>query len=439
MSKLITLTELNIDNFLSMIENSSIIVYENIKGNKIFFTFEDGKPIIKTRTIKDTPLNKIDLALNKYYGKLWEFLESLDERIVKIIPKNIWFCCQYFYDTKPSNIAYDYVPTNNLILTSIIKDDKFRFDYDEILEYSNLLNIDPQPVIFMGKLNEAQIKLIKYFLYTDKKDLEFIFGEENDNFVSFFYKILNPQIKNSILMKFGQFQDNIDKIILRVNNEDEMSFSLLNPLYISNQKHTHTEYADTYSILLLDFLEYLQLVNIDSIKLLSKEGDSLYLEIMCELFNRYCDKRSLKIEKFDFTIPPFFYDDKYRLNVDNINDKKTKKFIKNDKLAYLLKIILGTFRSRKNKPIGVFNENTLKMLNTFIDKIDKIIDEKLRIVREITLSTDKLLDFDKFFNIEYPKDGTGDVYPDYYKELDVAITTQTDKKKKGIITDTLKK
>jgi hypothetical protein len=83
------------------------------------------------------------------------------------------------------------------------------------------------PILFKGILNEQQREAIQYFLLTSPEDLEYVFGEKN--FAYFFYKLLNPNIKNSFLME-NEFQDNIEKIIIRINGEDRR-FQLLNPLY----------------------------------------------------------------------------------------------------------------------------------------------------------------------------------------------------------------
>lgn len=430
MSRLINLTDLNANNFIGMFKDSDIIVYENIQGTKVFFNFNEELEItVKSRNINNEPINRIDLALQKYYNKIFNYLEGLDTRVKKLIPTDWWFCCEYFYDNQPAHINYDYVPKNNLILTNIYKNDKYEFDLDEIVEFSHLLDIDYLPVLFKGKLTEKQLELLNYYLNTNIDDLDYIFGD--DNFVSFFYKMLNPSMKNSVLMKDGEFQDNLDKIIIRIDNDDEMCLSILNPLY-KKTPNQNSDHVDIYTILLVDFLEFLQSLNIERTFLKSKFGDDLYIEMLSNLFNVYCEEREDKIINFDFNIPPFFYEDKFKINLDMITDTQTRYLIKkSDKLEYMFKILLNSFRNKKKKPIGVFNDATIDMFNKMVNRIEAHIDKLLKIEREEILKKDNLLDFEHFYDIQYPKDSKGDVYPDLYKDLEAEVETDGKKKKKS--------
>lgn len=429
MSKLIELTDLNSENFVELLRDSDILMYENIQGSKIYFNCDDDLKItIKSRSLNSDHINKIDLALQKYYNKAFDYLESLDDNVKKLLNSEWWFCCHYFYDEKPAHAQYDSMPVNRLMLNGIVKGNRHTFDLYEIIEYSSLLQIDYQPILFKGILTEQQLEMINYFLNTSSGDLEYVFGD--DNFSSFFYKILNPSLKNSVLMKNGDFQENMDKIIIRIDGEDEINLALLNPLYKKYDKKEN-EHIDTYSILLVDFLEFLQTINIERTFLKSNNGDALYLEIMSNLFNNYCEEREGKITNFNFIIPPFFYEDKFKINIDLIKNTQTRYLIeKDEKLEYMFKIILNSFRHRQKSPIGVFNDSTMAMFNRMVGRINTHIDKLLRIEREDSLKTNKLLDFEHYYDIQYPKDAEDKVYPDLYKELGDEIQGGG-KKKKG--------
>lgn len=432
MSKLIELTNLNAENFIELLRDSNIYVYENIQGSKIFIEYNNDEFILRTKSINNTPINKVDLALQKYYHKIYDYLENLDERVKKLIPQNVHFCCQYFPDEKPAHIRYDKIPTNNLILSSIIKNDKFYFDYEEICEYSRLLNITPQPILFSGVLSNKQLELIKYFLHTNKNDLEYIFGEGNDNFASFFYKILNPSFKNSILMHEGSYQDMLDKLIIKIDGKDEISLTILNPLYLkTDDKLNH--YTETYTIIILDFLEFLQGIDFEHKYIKGELGDVIYIDIISDLFNRYVEERAWRIKDFQFSIPPFFYDDKFKINKEFITNKQTKYIIdSSERSEFIFKVILQSFRIKKDKIVGLFNKNTIKIFNQYVDIINGMIDKALRIEREEELMKHNLLDFGSFYKIKYPDgDGEGKVYPDTYKKLDNETTIDNKKKKEG--------
>lgn len=433
MSKLINLTDLNADNFLEMLRDTDIAIYENIQGSKIFFNFNDTELILKNRNLSNNPINKVDLAIQKFYNTAYDFLENVDIRAKKLCPDNWWFCCEYFPDEQPSHLKYDKIPKNNLILTSIVKGDKHTFNLEEIYEYCSLLDIQPLPVLFYGKLSDKQIELLNYFLHTEVDDLEFIFGEDETNFTKFFYTILSPNISNSLLMDDGKFEDNVDKLVIKFDNKDEISLSILNPMYIKNNDKSG-EHIDTYTILLSDFLEYLQTVDIERRFLNGNNGEDLYLELICDIFNNYLEDRENRITNFEFNVPQFFYKDKFKINIDLVTNQKTKYYIqKSDKLEYIFKIILSSFRYRKDKIIGVFTKNTIKIFNEYVDTITGIIDRAMRIEREEDLAKSKLLDFGSFYDIKYPKDADDKVYPDLYKNLEDEVYLG-DKKKKGVYT-----
>lgn len=432
MSKLIELTNLNADNFIELLRDSNIFVYENIQGSKVFIEYNGEEFFLRTKSINNTPINKIDLALQKYYYKIFDYLENLDERIKNLLPKGVHFCCQYFPDEKPAHIRYDRIPQNHLILTSIVKNDKFTFDFDEISEYARLLNITAQPVLFSGSLSSKQLELIKYFLHTRKEDLEYIFGEGNDNFASFFYKILNPTYKNSILMNEGGFQDMLDKLIIKLEGKDEISLAILNPLYLkTDDKISH--YTETFSIIILDFLEFLQGIDFEHKYIKGKLGDEIYIDIISDLFNRYIEDKAWRIKNFEFSIPPFFYDDKFKVNKEFIINKQTKYLIdSSERLEFIFKVVLQSFRFKKDTVVGVFNKNTLRIFNEYVDIINGMIDKALRIEREEELMKHNLLDFGSFYKIKYPQgDGEGKVYPDLFKKIDSESTTPANKKEKG--------
>lgn len=433
MSRLIELNDLNVDNFIELLRDSNILIYENIQGTKVFIEYNHGTEefILRVKSVNSTPINKIDLALQKYYHKIFDYLDSLDERVKKLIPSGVHFCFQFFPDNQPSHIRYDALPKNNLILTSIVKNNIFCFNYDEICEYSNLLDVDAQPILFNGILNIKQLELIKYFLYTRKKDLELIFGEGNDNFASFFYKILNPSVKNSILMNDGSYQDMLDKLIIKIDNKDEISLSILNPLYAKSENNINN-YTETYSIIILDFLEYLQGFDFEHKFIKGVLGDEIYLEIISDLFNRYVEDRGYRVKDFQFTIPPFFFDDKFKINKSFITNKQTKYLIESsERLEFIFKVLLQSFRIKKDKVVGVFNTNTLKIFNNYVDIISSIIDKALRIEREEELMKHNLLDFGNFYKIKYPNgDGEGKVYPNLYKKIEVEKTVDINKKGK---------
>ena len=152
---------------------------------------------------------------------------------------------------------------------------------------------------------------------------------------------------------------------------------------------------------------------------------------MSKLFNIYVSEVKNDLLNFDFVVPDFFDKDKFKINTELIDNKLTKEYIEEDvKLEYIFKVILGSFKTKRKKPIGVFTENTVTLFNKFVDEITHIIDIHLGKIHEVELNKSGLLDFGDFFDIKYDTDAEGQVYPDVYTEFEKGAG-ETKKGKKG--------
>jgi hypothetical protein len=427
MAKLITINGLNDNELLSGLLSDEIIVYEDIQGSKIWVNWNGKEFTIRPKSLTNDAINLIDLAMQNYYNPVINYFTSLDERVKGLLNRKWSFCFEYFPDNQPANIEYDRVPKNQLVLSSINKSGKYEFNIEELDEYARLLDVDMLPIIFQGKLSETVKEAIKYFINTSEKDLDYIFGEKS--FAYFFYKILNPSIKNSFLMNTEEFQHNVEKLIIRTKNDD-LSFELLNPLYSRMSQDNDTDFVEIYTLILINFLNFCQSININDIKLKGDKKDECYIYLISKLYNIYVGEVKEDLINFDFIVPEFFDKEKFKINTELISNKLTKEYIEeNDKLEYIFKVVLGSFNKKKRKPIGIFTENTVKLFNKFVDEIDLHISKYLNKMHEIELGRAGLLDFGDFFEIQYDTDAEGQVYPDVYDEFEKG--KPSDKKKKG--------
>lgn len=416
------------DNLVSYLQNKELLVYEDIQGAQIFVRWNGSKFVIKPKSINNPELNFVDLAIQKFYNTVFQYLHTLPDYITTLLSTNWWFCFEYFPDNQPAHIEYKKLPKNNLILSCIVKGTKYKYNYSEIVEYAKLFNVDPLPVIFRGKLNEKQLEVINLFLHTSEEDLEYVFGE--NNFAYFFYKILNPNLDNSFLM--DDFNDNLEKIVIRINGNDEFSFEILNPSYERMSLSNKTEYLETYSLILLNFLEFLQLIDFNKLKLKEITKDELYIELISAVFNEYIDNIKKELEDWNISIPEFFTDDKFRINTFLLKNQNTIDLIKSSgKIEYIFKLILSSFNKKKSKPIGIFNEKTLELFNEEVDKISNFLEEILKINREHLLRNNDLLNFKDYFNVSYNTDAAGQIYPDVDKLME-EIPEAGEKKKPGL-------
>ena len=424
MGKIVTLNGVESENILNDIFENDIIVFEDIQGSKIWVNWNGKEFTIKPKSLNNEQINMIDLAMQNYYNPAINYFNTFDIRIKGLMPKNWSFCFEYFPDLTPANIEYQKLPKNGLVLTEINKSGKYGSNTDELQEYARLFNVDSLPIIFEGKLSDVMKEAIKYFINTSENDLEYVFGEQS--FAFFFYKILNPNSDSSFLMN-DKFQDNLEKIVVRVKNKD-VSFEILNPLYTRISSDNSTEFTEIYTLILLNFLTFCQSVNLDDIKLKGERRDLLYIYLICKLFNIYVADVRDDLEAFEFVIPQFFDKEKFKINRELIGNKLTRDIIdESDKLEYIFKCIIGSFNKKRKKPIGVFTDNTVILFNNFVDKINTLLDNQLKKMREVQITQAGLLDFGDFFEIQYDKDASGEVYPDVYDEIEKS----KEEKKKG--------
>ena len=422
-------------NILDELLNSYLTIYEDIQGSKIWVNWNGKEFTIKPKSLNNEPINMIDLAMQNYYNPAINYFNTFDIRIKGLMPKNWSFCFEYFPDLTPANIEYQKLPKHGLVLTEINKSGKYGSNTDELQEYARLFDVDSLPIIFEGKLSDVMKEAIKYFINTSENDLEYVFGEQS--FAFFFYKILNPNSDSSFLMN-DKFQDNLEKIVIRVKNKD-ISFEILNPLYTRISSQNDTSFTDVYSLILVNFLIFCQSVNLDDIKIKGERRDVLYIYLMCKLFNIYVSDVREDLENFDFTIPDFYTSDKFKINRELINNKLTLEIIdESDKLEYIFKCILSSFSKKRKKPIGVFTDSTVILFNNFVDKINTLLDNTLKKMREIQITQSNLLDFQDFFEIQYDTDADNQVYPDIYDEIQKS-SEQKKKNKGGIKPGIIKK
>ena len=428
MSKLIKLNSTEDKALLNEILNDELIIVEDIQGSKIWIKWDGREFEIRPKSTTNEPINLIDLAMQNYYNPVTKFFSELDDRVKSLLNRKWWFCFEYFPDEQPANIEYARVPKNHLVLSSINKGGKFEFNIEELDEYSRLFDVDLIPVIYQGKLTETMKEAIIYFLNTSEDDLDYVFGDKS--FSYFFYKILNPLSENSFLME-EDFQKNLEKLIIRSSVRD-ISFELLNPLYKRMSDSNSTEFVEIYTLILVNFLNFCQSVQIETIKLKGDTKEEMYIYLVCKLFNVYVGEVKEDLLNFDFVVPEFFDKEKFKINTELISNKLTKDYIKeSDKLEYIFKVILGSFSKKRKKPIGVFTDNTVILFNVFVTDINNYIDKYMNKIHEVELTRAGLLDFGDFFEIQYDSDGEGEVYPDVYSEFEKGAADEKKKKGKG--------
>ena len=416
--------------FLNLLRKRSITVYEDVQGSKIWVRWNGVMWEIRPKSPTNPPLNMVDMAVQKFYNKAYLYLLTLPFETTEFLNTNWHLCFEYFCDEQPANIRYSTKPDSNLVLTCIYKGkDKYSYDTTELKSYAALLGTDVVPVVYRGKLSEQQILNISRFLHTSPYDLQMLFDETN--FAKFFYKILSPASVGSYLMR-DEWQNNLEKFIIRFDDDSELSFQLLNPLYNKTGGHVETEFEDVYSVILITFLQYMQTVDLAAVQLDEKTGDSMYLELICKLYNTFMQQTSKSLLRLGFTVPHFFTKDKFKINRDFIKDATTLDWIdKNPKYEYVLKIVLTALQRPKKKTFGIFTERTIEVFNHLVVDIQNRIHRQLQVNKGQGYYKDKALTYGEFSDLKDLTDGDGKPHLDWEPDGDQLFGQ--DKKKPFVV------
>jgi hypothetical protein len=320
------------------------LIFEKKNDELIFYTKDNKKIDLVTRTLTDT----------------WE--HAILE--IPIITKNahisegLFFGLYYTPIERPNRIPYSKLP--RYILTDVTrrKDNKIleSCTYDEVSQWAVDLCMGRPPILFKGKLNEEQKKL---FIAYDTKQ----YDGEDMTFSKMIEKTLNASyskedIIEGIIIKSG------DKLTQIISYE----FELLNEAY---EKENVSR--DFYDIIITDINSFLNTYNIFVLEAESK--DEMYISIVCDIFNKYCQKKSVseKIES-KYLIPPQFgyYG---QLNKKFIKNKETLDWINKAPIyEALFKVILSSFRKYK-KPYGLLTESIVEKFNSYVYLINNYINK----------------------------------------------------------------
>lgn len=400
--------------FIEKLFKHYVIITEMIDGTR-FRVKRHGDRMLFFKGNDNTPLNRVDRTLMVYYERPISFFELLKDDIKNLMPEDWQFCFEYVANAKSVKLTYDNVPKNNLIITDIlIKNDddttiKVISDPVILKKWSDTFGVQEPAIIFQGKLDQLQREKIRDFLNTSQSDLERIF--KTQSFTRYIISVLNPQLKKTALN--NSLDKMVDSIVFKfINGKKVYNASIIDPMFDhilkQNPETTERKPNDTYQIIMLDIIEFLSTFDIDSI---TPEGDSVdqrYINLVCEIFNKYVLANSYKYVGMDFQTPKFAKQDVFQLNMDFITNEKTKKILENEKMHDLFKIMLSSFKKIRKSSTDLLSAESIKTINDIITKIEN--------KTKAMPSENEVLDFHAFLKYNNIKEEDIDVFESQVNE-----------------------
>jgi len=367
--------------FITKLLDSYVSVSENLDGSNVYIQKSDGYGNVGNgidvfkRDDRD-PLNKVDRVLMVYYENMINLFSNLDKSILNQIPSDWRFGFQYFVSTSPANIKYDQIPKNNLVITHILvknksnKNIKIIDDFKTLKFWADMFDIDGPPIFFTGYLREKQKAKILDYLDTPLEALKEMFG--TDSFTKYFLQIINPSLKKTFLNVTTEKP--IDSIVFKFQTGDGVySAKFIDPIIMFSHAKEPKKPDDTYSIILLDILEYLTKYPEKLNVVLSKrKPDERYLEFISSIFNDYVEENASKYENIVINVPRFAKRKEFNINIDLISNNKTKKILQNDIYKNLFKIFVSSLRKLRRRSSDILTPQIIKNINGIVLKIKKI-------------------------------------------------------------------
>jgi len=138
--------------YISLIADNEVEITEKIDGSQFAFGKIDGNLMTRSKGCMI-----FEGENNKMFNLATNYVRSIEYKI----PDNTIFYCEYLQRPKHSSLKYGRVPKNNLILFGVCDStEKFISEYNDLLAFGELLDIEVVPLIYKGMI---ELKNIDFF------------------------------------------------------------------------------------------------------------------------------------------------------------------------------------------------------------------------------------------------------------------------------------
>jgi cytidyltransferase-like protein len=370
--------ETNRETFIDMLKHRVLVTEKVAAPTFLVKRNLDGFEYFKSSN--SDKLNLVDRTIISLYEIAINYMQSLPNSVKGQMPIDWRFGFEYLPEVKVSKIKYGKTPKNNLILTHIQqmgegnKVKKTINDPVILNKWAKILDVQQPSVLFDGYLSQLQRDELLELLAMGDRQFSESFDylpetKDKTSFTSKIVKLFNPNAFETTLN--ADIEEEFDGLVVNfIDGNSIKSFKLEDFI---RKTGIDTSSSHMYQIAVTDFLEFITQFNIDEIQLEDERADYRYLEIMSIIFNEYVDKHSSKYIGVNFESAEFSSADSFKLNLKYITDEKTLKYVSNDILAELYKMILGSFRKKRTKTSDLIDEDTMNRMNEIIEKINEKI------------------------------------------------------------------
>lgn len=342
------------EKYVNEILNEDLIITEKIDSYRLIFEKKGDEIIFYKKD--NNPITFIDRVLTDIYESAILEIPIITKDAK--IPENLFFGLYYTPVERPLRIPYTNLP--RYILTDVTQKIENKviesFSYDVVKEWAATLCMGRPPILFEGKLNEEQKKLL--IAYDTKQ-----YNGEVMTFSKMIERVLNNSYSNEDIIE-GIVIKSKDKLAQIISYE----FEILNEAY-----ERENESRDFYDIVITDLNSFMDNYNIPVLEAETK--DEMYVNIVCDIFNKYCKIKPINesLESKYLMPPQFGYNGK--LNKRLIKNEETISWVEKAPIyEALFKVFLSSFRKYK-KPYGLLTENIIEKFNSYVYLINSYINK----------------------------------------------------------------
>jgi hypothetical protein len=141
--------------YIKDVFRDEVEITEKVDGSQFAFGVIDGEFYMRSKGKQIFPE-----APEKMFIKACDYVYSIQEKL----PNNIVYYCEYLQSSKHNVLQYKRHPKNYLLLFGVSDNmGKFVSDYESIKTYAEEIDIETVPLIYHGKIEDAQnlLKLLE--------------------------------------------------------------------------------------------------------------------------------------------------------------------------------------------------------------------------------------------------------------------------------------
>lgn len=374
--------------FILDLFNDYVIISEKICGTRFSFKKIDNSTFEFYK--KDGKITQIDRLLNSTFDNPINYILSLSEEQKNSILPHYTYGFRII-EQEPIFVTYDNIPLNSLILTDVKNPSgKIIDDFNVLNKIAKNLNVEKPPIIFSGKLDDAQKQNISNYLKLSEQDILIKFGD--NSFTRYIISVLNPLLDSTAAKSSIDLP--IDSVIFKfidLNKRTSVLAKLVDPsvAQITAEYNDKKEVKDLYGIILSDIVEFILQKNLDLYKLKKIVEEERYLELVYFIFNDYIHRSKNKYSGMEsISIPSIAK--KFNINSNLIFSEKTKELIKEDINKDILKIFISAFSKTKYKTSDTISISLIDNIKKIKEKID------LRVSKNELNESSETLTFEEF-------------------------------------------